>query len=67
MKYYKLGIIEVEGDQNSCLVMSNDAFVGMSSPDHIFYGDATIVRVGACKDIVISVATSMLVKPSNEE
>ena len=39
----------------------------MSSHDHIFDGDAAIVRVGACKDIVISATTFVSVEPSTKE
>lgn len=64
---HELDTIEVEYDENSCQVKSDDAVIGMSSSDHVFDGDATIVGVAACEDTVISAATSVLVEPSNEE
>ena len=39
----------------------------MSSPDHVCDGDVEIMGVGACKDVVISAVTCVLVEPSNEE
>ena len=64
---HELGTIKVEDDENSCQVNSDDTIVGMSSPNHVFAGDATIVEVGACEDSNISIATYVLVEPSNEE
>jgi hypothetical protein len=64
---HELGTIKEEVDENSCPTKLDDAYFGMSFPNHVFDRDATIMGVGACEDTVILASTSILVEPSNEE
>ena len=64
---HELGTVVAECYENSCQIESDDAVVGMSSLDHVFDGNATIVGVGVCKDVVILTTKSVAVEPSNEE